>query len=205
MKNILRSTAALALAAAAAFTSLPAAAADFTKEKSAVVYFTLLHNRIGGDRFEASRHGTGISEHVADIVAAQTNSPKLQLQQVSLYPNSYDETTDVALAEQKAGTRPELRSVPDVSDYDVVFLAFPCWWGSYPMAFATFFDTGALDGKTVIPLVTHGGSRLGRSMQDLRAALPHSRIIDGLAIRDRDAFDDDIPEDIAEFLEDIKL
>lgn len=205
MRRLFRFGAALALCAAAALSSVSALAADFSQHKSAAVVFSLLHNRIGGDSFEASRGGTGLSEHIADIVVSATNAEKILLQQVSLYPNSYGEILDVAQREQRENARPELKSMPDVSDCDVVFLVFPCWWGSYPMAYATFFDTGALAGKTVIPLVTNAGSRFGRSMQDLRAALPQSRVLDGLAIRDRDVYEASTEAEVRKFLADLSL
>ncbi|MBO8416123.1 MAG: NAD(P)H-dependent oxidoreductase [Proteobacteria bacterium] len=181
-----------------------ALAADFSTHKTAVLYYTLLHNRVGGDDF-AAEHSVGNTENIANIIAEQTGADKFELQQTELYPNSYDETVDIAKEEQERNARPALKSVPDLSAYDVVFMGFPCWWGSYPMAFATYFDSVDLSGKTIVPFTTHGGSRFGHSIQDLKAALPQSTIVEGLAVRDRDAQDADISEDVTEFLNDLEL
>lgn len=189
---------------AAVLTDGSALAADFSTNKTAVLYYSLLHNRQGGDDF-AAEHKVGITEHIADLIVQQTGADKFSLEQVDLYPNSYDETTDIALEEQKRNARPALKSVPDLSSYDVIFLGYPCWWSSYPMAFATYFDSVDLSGKTIVPFTTHGGSRFGRSIQDLKAALPGSTITEGFAVRDRDAMDEDTAEDVAEFLNELEL
>ena len=123
----------------------------------------------------------------------------------NLYSNDYDEVTDLARTEQEEQVRPALKEVPDLSAYDVVFVGFPCWWGSYPMAFATYFETGALKGKTVVPFTTHMGSRFGHALTDLENALPDSRITEGLAIRGSDVSDSDTAEQVTEFLQELQL
>lgn len=182
-------------------------AADFSSHKVAVVYYSLLHNRVGGDDF-AAEHTQGNTEKLAAEIAQQTGGKLISLTQVKKYPNDYDEAVDIAREEQSDNARPELTSVPDVSDCDVVFVCYPCWWGSYPMAYATWFDTGALAGKTVVAVTTHEGSRFGRSLRDLRAALPDSTVIEGLQMRGGTAEDisaEDLTSEVRDFLSDLEL
>lgn len=70
-----------------------------------------------------------------------------------------------------------------MAGYDIVFVGFPNWWGTLPMAFFSFLEQYRLDGKTVIPFCTHEGSRFGRSLDDLRANCGSARLLDGLALR----------------------
>jgi hypothetical protein len=56
-----------------------------------------------------------------------------------------------------------------------------------PMAVFTFLESYDFSGKTIIPFCTHEGSRLGRSVNDIRALYPQSTILDGLAVRGSDA------------------
>lgn len=56
-----------------------------------------------------------------------------------------------------------------------------------PMAVFTFLEAHDLAGKTIIPFTTHEGSGFGRSVSDVRRLCPKSTILDGLAIRGRDA------------------
>ncbi|MBU3826624.1 MAG: NAD(P)H-dependent oxidoreductase [Candidatus Anaerobiospirillum merdipullorum] len=189
---------------AATVTAVGAQAADFSQHKTAVVFYSLIHNREGGDDYYGDRT-VGNTEHLADLVVTMTGADKFSLEQVEPYGNDYDAVVDKARSEQEQNVRPKLKSIPDLSSYDVVFVAYPCWWGSYPMAFATLFDTGALNGKVVIPLTTHEGSRWGHSIQDLQAALPQSTILEGYQHRGRSVFDEDVKTEMQEFLQDLEL
>lgn len=199
MQAVLFASAALGIAS-----SVTVQAADFSGHRTAVVFYSLLHNRIGGDDF-AAEHPVGHTEHIADLIAAATGGTKISLVQAQPYANDYDEVVDQARSEQDANARPELKAVPDLSGYDIVFVGYPCWWGSYPMAFATLFDTGALNGKVVIPFTTHEGSRFGHSLTDLRSALPQSTILEGYACRGGDALDEDTAAEVQEFLQGLDL
>ena len=93
-----------------------------------------------------------------------------------------------------------------MSSYDTVFISFPNWWGTYPMAVATFLDKVDLKGKNVIPVCTHEGSRMGRSQRDLENALPESNVLDGFEIRGGSVADDaDTKEAVTEFLNELEL
>ena len=60
--------------------------------------------------------------------------------------------------------RPALAGpVPDMKDYDTVFLGFPIWWGREPSVVDTFLDACDFEGKTIIPFCTSGGSGLGNT------------------------------------------
>ncbi|HIV14906.1 MAG TPA: flavodoxin [Candidatus Avisuccinivibrio pullicola] len=187
-----------------AFSSL-AQAADFSSHKVAVVYFSLLHNRVHGNPDAQEGKSVGNTETIARLIAENTGGELFALEVVNPYPEDYDATVDMARDEQNAKARPALKSLPDVSDCDVVFLGYPNWWGTYPMAVATYLDSGALKGKTVIPFCTHEGSRLGRSQGDVEAALPDSTVLDGYECRGRNVTDEGTPAEVKEFLNGLSL
>ena len=60
----------------------------------------------------------------------------------------------------------------NVKDYDVVFIGYPIWWGVAPRVVNTFIESVNLEGKTVIPFATSGGSGIGSSVSALRSAYP---------------------------------
>ena len=71
--------------------------------------------------------------------------------------------------------RPELiGSAGDMDDYDVIFLGFPTWWYTIPMAVASFVESYDLSDKTIIPFVAHGTSGVARTIRDLGKLLPPS-------------------------------
>ena len=46
----------------------------------------------------------------------------------------------------------------------------------------TFFYKYSLNGKTIIPFVTHEGSGLANTVNDLRRIYPAAKVLDGFAI-----------------------
>lgn len=61
--------------------------------------------------------------------------------------------------------------LPDMTDYDTVFIGFPIWWYVAPRIIETFLESCNLAGKTVIPFATSGGSGMGRTIEELK---PHA-------------------------------
>ena len=78
--------------------------------------------------------------------------------------------------------------MPDLSEYDTIYIGAPVWWGDWPMIMYTFFEQNAegLSGKKLVPFSTHEGSGLSGFDKKLQAACPNSTILDGLAIRGND-------------------
>ena len=60
----------------------------------------------------------------------------------------------------------------DTALYDIVFLGFPNWWYSCPMAILTFIRENDLSGKTIVPFASHGTGGFAASLRDIGGALP---------------------------------
>ena len=74
-----------------------------------------------------------------------------------------------------------------VQPYDVIFIGYPNWWGTMPMALFTFLEKHDVAGKTLVPFCTHEGSALGRGPRDIAGLCPEARVLEGLAVRGSDA------------------
>lgn len=91
------------------------------------------------------------------------------------YSDDYDECLDRAADEKAENTRPELvYHVENMEDYDVIFLGFPNWWYTAPMAIFSFIEEYDFSGKTIIPFCAHGTGGLASSVKDITDALPDS-------------------------------
>ena len=85
-------------------------------------------------------------------------------------------------------SRPALAAaVPDLSDYDTVFVGFPIWWGVEPRVVDTFLESRDLTGKTVIPFATSGGSGMAYAQQHLQGLYPALRWEQGELVTARTA------------------
>lgn len=101
-----------------------------------------------------------------------------------LYPDNYDECLERAADEKAENARPELADhLNNIADYDVIFLGFPNWWSTAPMAVFSFIEEYDLSGKTIVPFCAHGTGGVAASVRDITAALPNScEILDVLGV-----------------------
>jgi flavodoxin len=127
---------------------------------------------------------TGNTREIANQIHASVGGDMFEIKTVDPYPADYNATVDQAKRELEVSYRPKLTAtVPNMAAYDVMFLGYPNWWGTMPMALFTFLEGYDFAGKTIIPFCTHEGSRLGRSVSDLRKFCPQATLLDGLAIQ----------------------
>ena len=125
---------------------------------------------------------TGTTEKIANEIKDITGSDIVKIETVTPYPEDYNETVEIAQKEKTEKARPEIKiTVDNLDEYDTIYIGYPIWWGTMPMAMFTFIENNNLDGKTIIPFSTHKGSGLGSSVSDLKTVLPNTTIKDGLA------------------------
>jgi len=150
--------------------------------KSLIAYFSRKgNNYLGGSIVHLP---IGNTEVVAHKIQAMTGSDLFQIQTVKPYPEDYPEATRVAQDELSGNTRPELTEmIADMDSYEVVYLGYPIWWGTMPMAVFTFLDLYGFSGKTIVPYCTHEGSGLGSSERDIMKLCPGAKVLSGLAVK----------------------
>lgn len=135
--------------------------------------------------FTYTDHTAVIARQIHDRVGGNL----VRIKTVKPYPKSYNQTVDQAQKEQSENARPKLATrIPNMQSYNIVFLGFPNWWGTMPMALFTFLEQYNFSGKTIIPFVTHEGSEFGQSLSDLHKEAPKAKIANGLAIRHDDVY-----------------
>ena len=191
----------------------PSAGADNTAEqeddsagegRSLVVYFSRT-----GEQYTVGVIDKGNTAIVAEMIADGTGADLLELVPAEdHYPMTYNELTDVAMREQNENARPAYAGeVPDLSQYDTIFIGAPVWWGDWPMILYTFFENNAdaLAGKTLVPFSTHEGSGLSGFDKKLAKACPDAVVEKGLAVRGNNCQNrqDSVREDVSEWLSEL--
>ena len=110
---------------------------------------------------------------------------------VLAYPENYNDTADVAKAQQDNDERPEFEALElDPTSYDTVFIGYPIWWYSLPMIMETFFDTYDFDGITIVPFNTHEGSKDGGTYDMIKDREPNAIVLEGLPIQGGNIYDE---------------
>ena len=113
----------------------------------------------------------GNTMKLAQAIAAKTGAELFEVTPAKKYPADYDTCIDVAKKEQARKARPAIAQDKDISEYDVIFLGYPVWWGDIPMCMYTFIEAHDWAGKTVIPFCTSEGSGAGSTDRTLKNAL----------------------------------
>lgn len=91
------------------------------------------------------------------------------------YSDDYDECLDRTADEKAEDARPGLMyHVENMQEYDIIFLGFPNWWYTAPMAIFSFIEEYDFSGKMIIPFCAHGTGGLASSVKDITDALPDS-------------------------------
>jgi flavodoxin len=127
---------------------------------------------------------TGNTREIASQIHERVGGDIFEIVTVDPYPNNYNACVDKAKQEQDDNYRPVLATkVENMDSYDVVFVGYPIWWETMPMAVFTFLEEYDFSGKTIIPFCTHEGSGLGSSVEDIKKLCPNSTVLEGLAVR----------------------
>ncbi len=174
-----------------------------SESKAIVVYFSRT-----GEQYVVGVIDKGNTAIAAEMIAEKTGADLWEVLPAEDYPMTYNELTDVAKKEQNENARPEYKgTVPDLSEYDTVFIGAPVWWGDWPMIMYTFFEQNrdSLSDKTLIPFSTHEGSGLSGFDRKLGTAVPGATIGKGIAIRGNDTQNsrDSVSENVADWLQDL--
>ena len=153
-----------------------------SKAKSLVAYFSRAGmNYANGGIVNLA---VGNTEVAAKIIQELTGSDIFRIETVKVYPQGYQETTEAAQEELRGNARPEISGqVDNMPDYSVVYLGYPNWWGTMPMAVFTFLEAHDFRGKTIVPFCTHEGSGMGRSERDIKTVCAGADVLKGLAIQ----------------------
>ena len=136
-------------------------------KKVAVVYFS----------------ATGTTKEVAELIKDETNADIFEIIPKQKYTsedlNYGDKNTRATKEQNDENARPEIENSIDLSNYDVVFLGYPIWWGNAPKIILSFLDNTNLDGKTVIPFCTSGSSGISTSESTLKTYKNNIKWIEG--------------------------
>ena len=148
--------------------------------KLIVFYSRADENYFGGQYRYIS---VGNTERAAKIIAEKTGADLFKIEQEIPYAADYNTCIEQAKKDKKENARPKIISLPEnLDDYDEIYLGYPNYWGTMPMAVYTFLEAYDFNGKKIHPFCTHEGSGLSSSEQDIRKAAKGAEVTKGLAI-----------------------
>lgn len=137
---------------------------------------------------------SGNTRLIARDIQKMTGGDLFEIKAVREYGPDFDSAVEQAREELQNRARPALQAkVVNMQDYDVVFVGFPNWIGTMPMAVFSFLEQHDFTGKTLVPFCTHGTSGISNTITDLKKLNLQAKICEHIAFYRNDVKDAEEP------------
>lgn len=116
---------------------------------------------------------SGVTKVAAEHLAKAADADLFEIQPVVPYTKADLDWTNKqsrsSVEMDNPDSRPEIaRELPNMEEYDTVFIGFPIWWYVAPTIINTFIESYDFSGKTIVPFATSGGSGMGKTVEILK-------------------------------------
>ena len=130
---------------------------------------------------------SGVTKKYAEKVAKLAGADLFEIKPTVPYTredlNWQNARSRSSLEMKDPDSRPEIaEQLPNMDEYDTVYVGFPIWWYVAPTIIDTFLESYDFSGKTVIPFATSGGSGMGKTGSVLQQVCPAANFKAGKVI-----------------------
>ena len=153
---------------------------SYKDKKSLVIYFSR-----ADENYAVGYIDKGNTEYIAEYVRDITGADLFKVE--PLVPYSADYNTCIQEAKQRVGNAPIKENISDISEYEVIYIMSPIYWGTYAPELETALRELDFTGKTIRIVTTHEGSGLASVPSDVKRICKGANVLnDCLAIRGAD-------------------
>ena len=131
--------------------------------------------------FSASGVTAKVADMLADAVGADIYEIRPEVPYTKADLNWMDKKSRSTIEMNDKTSRPTMADTDaKVEQYDTIFLGFPIWWYRAPSIINTFLESYDFAGKRIILFATSGGSKFGKTVEELKVSVSAScEIIEG--------------------------
>ena len=131
--------------------------------------------------FSASGVTAKVADMLADAVGADIYEIRPEIPYTKADLNWMDKKSRSTIEMNDRTSRPAIADKnAKVEQYDTIFLGFPIWWYRAPSIINTFLESYNFSGKKIILFATSGGSKFGKTVEELKVSVPATcEIIEG--------------------------
>lgn len=127
---------------------------------------------------------SGVTEKMAKTLAEVTGADLFEIQPAVPYTTAdldwMNKKSRSSVEMSNPDSRPEIgNKIPDMGQYDTVFVGFPIWWYVAPTIINTFLEKYDFSGKKIILFATSGGSGFGNTISELQPSAPGAEFVEG--------------------------
>ena len=122
---------------------------------------------------------SGVTKNAAERLAKAAGAHLFEIKPALSYTSADLDWTNKksrsSIEMNNPNSRPEIAErLPNMEDYDAIFIGFPIWWYVAPTIINTFIESYDFSGKTIIPFATSGGSGMGKTVEVLKPLCPNA-------------------------------
>ena len=140
-------------------------------KKSLIIYFSR-----ADENYSVGYVDKGNTEIVAEYVRDLTNADMFKVE--PLVPYAKDYQTCIKEAKERVGNAPIKEKINDISQYEVIYIMSPIYWGTYAPELETAIKDLNFTGKTIRIITTHEGSGLANVPNDVKRICKGANVLD---------------------------
>ena len=146
-------------------------------KKSLIIYFSRADENYGVGYIDKGNTEV-VAEYVRDLVGADMFKVE------PLVPYAKDYQTCIEEAKKRVGNAPIKNNLNDISEYEVIYIMSPIYWGTYAPEVETAIKDLDFTGKIIRVVTTHEGSGLGNVLSDVKRICKGANVLDdAIAVR----------------------
>ncbi len=125
--------------------------------------------------FSASGITAKVADKLADALGADIYEIRPETPYTKADLNWMDKNSRSTIEMNDKTIRPAIADKnARIDEYNTIFLGFPIWWYVAPTIINTFLESYDFAGKKIILFATSGGSRFGKTVEELKVSVPDS-------------------------------
>ncbi|MDE5539487.1 MAG: flavodoxin [Bacilli bacterium] len=150
---------------------------NYKDKKSIVIYFSR-----ADENYAVGYIDKGNTEVIAEYIRELINADMFKVEPKIPYAKYYDTCTIEAKERQASHNAPITHEIPDLTNYEVIYVGTPVYWGDMPEELVTALKDVDFSGKTIRPFTTHEGSGLGNIPNQIKQVCRGGNVTEGLAL-----------------------
>ncbi len=140
-------------------------------KKSLIIYYSR-----ADENYSVGYVEKGNTEYVAEYVKEFTNADMFKVE--PLVPYAKDYQTCIKEAKERIGNAPIKEKINDISEYEVIYIMTPIYWGTYAPEIETAIKDLDFSNKIVRVITTHEGSGLANVVSDVKRICVGANVLD---------------------------
>lgn len=112
---------------------------------------------------------SGNTRKAALALQKKTSGDLFEIETKIPYPDTYEEYSVIGMHQLENNIELDLKQeLPNLDDYDFIFLGYPTWSQQPPMIIHTVLKDAKLNGKTIVPFTTSMSTGIDESVKVIK-------------------------------------